>query len=646
MPRIRLLASSLALAICSVTAAHAQQFDSVISFGDSLSDEGNIAAFEGLPPGNKFTTNPDPIALQIISASFGITQSNYSPLLPGTSGTDWAWGGACVEANSATFNCVNAPGYLSITQQLIGAGTSEIDPPGYLTANGGKADPNALYTMWGGANDIFTYANLVAHGEISPTQAIGGSAVAAGTEAGLISALQTAGARNILVFNLPNIGATPEVTAEGPGAVQLVSGMVLTFNGQLNLAMSGKTGIIPVDTYGLVNEVLANPSMYGFTNVTTPACVAAGEGVPPTPSSVACGPQGSGLPYQYAPGTDLTYFFADGVHPGGGASALLAAAVISEIQAPSYISMLGEVPLQVFDTTTDAVHDQMEADMATQRSDGSLRSFASFDYSRQRYDATSTSPNTTSDNDTLVMGEDYYVNNSISFGVSTTFSHQNAEFGGGGGFRNNEPLVTAFGMWHTPDLYVSLLGGIGELDFTDIQRVIDLGPAVRVEGGSTDGSQLGYQLEGGYYFHFGDLKTGPYASVVNQRVHVGAYSETGDDSTTMTFGAQTRDSLVSSVGWQLSGDSKMFSGSIHPFARISYEHESDDGPRDVTAGLASLNGTFSLPGYQADSNWWDGQVGLSAQMGSNISGYLSYNGQFGNTTERVDSINLGVKWTW
>ena len=25
----------------------------------------------------------------------------------------------------------------------------------YLAANGGHADPNALYTVWGGANDLF-----------------------------------------------------------------------------------------------------------------------------------------------------------------------------------------------------------------------------------------------------------------------------------------------------------------------------------------------------------------------------------------------------------------------------------------------------------------------------------------------------------
>ena len=100
MPRIRLLASALALAICSISTAaaataQAPLFTGVISFGDSLSDDGNIAAltpppFGPLPAGNSFTTNPDPEAVQLIAAAFGFDQTNISKFLPGSDGTDYA----------------------------------------------------------------------------------------------------------------------------------------------------------------------------------------------------------------------------------------------------------------------------------------------------------------------------------------------------------------------------------------------------------------------------------------------------------------------------------------------------------------------------------------------------------------------------
>lgn len=659
MPRIRLLASALALAICSIstaaaTTAQAPLFSDVFSFGDSLSDSGNIAILKDLPPGNSFTTNPDPVGVELIAGAFGFANG---PSLAG--GTDFAFGGACLQAFSATFDCVEDPtpnDSLSISNQVAG----------YLAA--GPADPHALYTMWGGANDLFTYANLAGTGVITGDQAAFGMAVSAGTEVGLVDALHGAGARNIILFNLPNVALTPDAAAQANAAagavlagggtpeqaqaaagavIKALTSLTLVFNGQLNAGMSGKTGIIPVDVFGLVNEVFANPGAYGFSNVTGMAC-STGPGIGGTPSSVACGDSSmiGILPWTYADGTNLSYFFADGVHPTGAGHALLAEAVIQEIEAPSFVSMLAETPLQTFETTTRGIRNQLQADMPRTREAGSLRTYASIDYSRMRYDATSTSPNTDVDNSTLMIGSDYYINDSFSIGLNETFSHQDAKFGGGGGFQNNEPMISAFGLWHAPNAYISLVGSVGQLNFNGIDRVIHLGTATRVESGDTSGSHTGVELAGGYFFHWGDLKTGPFASIAHQRVRVGSYNENGNDSTSMVFGRQSRDSTISKIGWELSGDSKMFDSTFHPFARIAYEHEGDANVRDVSAGLVGLNGTFEMPGFRPDSSFWSGELGLAAEMGSNFTGYAAYAGQFGNSNVRVDSFNLGVKWSW
>jgi len=658
MPRIRLLASALALAICSISTAAASTaqaplFSGVFSFGDSLSDSGNIAILKGLPPGNSFTTNPDPVGVEIIAGAFGFTNG---PSLAG--GTDFAFGGACLQAFSATFDCVEDPtanDSLSISNQVAG----------YLAA--GPADRHALYTMWGGANDLFTYADLAGAGVITGDQAAMGMAQSAGTEVGLIDALHHAGANNIVVLNLPNVALTPDAAAQAnaaagavlagggtpeqaqaaaAGVIRALTGLTLTFNGQLNAGLSGKTGIIPVDVFGLVNEVFANPGAYGFSNVTGMAC-STGPGVGGNPTSVACGDSSmiGILPYTYADGTNLSYFFADGVHPTGAGHALLAQAVIQEIEAPSFVSMLAETPLQTFETATRGVRNEMQAGM-TNRQDATLRTYASFDYSRQRYDATMTSPNTVSDNSSLIIGSDYYVNSSFSLGLSSIISHQDAKFGGGGGFQNNEPMISAFGMWHSPDAFVSLMASVGQLNLNGIDRVIHLGAATRTENGSTSGSHTGVELAGGYFFHWGDLKSGPFASISHQRVRVGSYNENGNDSTAMYFGRQSRTSTLSKIGWELSGDSKMFDSSLHPFARVAWEHEGDANARNVSAGLVGLNGTFEMPGFRPDSSFWSGELGLAADMGSNFTGYAAYAGQFGNSNVRVDSFNLGVKWSW
>ncbi|MFX5245275.1 autotransporter domain-containing protein, partial [Acinetobacter baumannii] len=76
---------------------------------------------------------------------------------------------------------------------------------GYLAANGGRADPNALYTVWSGANDIFA----VAAG--APAQTTIATAVGAHVTA--VASLRSAGARYILVPTVPDTGLTPSARA-------------------------------------------------------------------------------------------------------------------------------------------------------------------------------------------------------------------------------------------------------------------------------------------------------------------------------------------------------------------------------------------------------------------------------------------------
>ena len=89
-----------------------------------------------------------------------------------------------------------------------------------------------------------------------------------------------AGAKTIVVFNLPDLGKTPlnVGTANQAGASALATIYNLQFNGGLATL---NDGIVAIDTYGLFNELTANPAAFGFTNVTGTACAG---------TSLACGP--------------------------------------------------------------------------------------------------------------------------------------------------------------------------------------------------------------------------------------------------------------------------------------------------------------------------------------------------------------------
>lgn len=127
-----------------------------------------------------------------------------------------------------------------------------------------------IYIVWAGAND---FLKLLSPTPADPTTVI--------TEAvknivSSVNTLITSGAKNILVAQLPNLGLTPLLVSKGPAQVQAITQLTQTFNGALTKALqdlgatSPNSNIILSDTFKISNDVAANPSSFGFTNITDP----------------------------------------------------------------------------------------------------------------------------------------------------------------------------------------------------------------------------------------------------------------------------------------------------------------------------------------------------------------------------------------
>jgi outer membrane lipase/esterase len=671
------IAGAVALALSMMGAAHAtgsphSTFNGMVVFGDSLSDAGNIslATVPSIQPPLEFTTNPGAVTVQNVATGLG-----YSLTASLAGGADYAWGGAGISNNS--------PG----TPSSVPTITSQINT--YLT--GRSVDNRTLYVIWGGANDIFNAATSVAAGataqqliaqtlaaqasqavtaglipnnpaaiaafeaQITPTvtaqinaqvasaagvsslqtatQAQANVAAAAQQEVNLIGALQAAGAKNILVFNLPNIGLTPEALAQGASAASSLTSLSVIYNSQLNagLGQLGK-GIIPINAYAMLNQVIANPGAYGFTNVTTPACGAGS-------SSVQCGPQGSGLPYTYAPGTNQTYLFADGVHPTTGADVMLSQVVLSELAAPQQISLLQEAPLAAVTTQTAVVRNQMMAD----NFGSTTRAFANINYSNQQFDQRAGAPKTTSNNVDLTVGADFHASDYISAGVALGVGEHYADVSGGGGYDLQAITGLGYLTWHTGGAYAGVYGDFGQASYTDINRVFMIGNDRTHESGKTDGSYVGLGLHGGYWFDVGSLKTGPFANFEYQNIKVDGYNENGNDATAMWFGRQQRNALISTLGWRLQGHWQYGGMDLTPYVELGWNHDSRASTDTVTAGLNSMNGSFDMAGFTPDKNWGTANVGLTAKVTSNLSAWIAYNGHFADNSQRINGVNLGMK---
>ncbi len=288
------LAVALALAAMPLYAQDQPTFTQTVFFGDSLTDGGyfrpllplSVQAVTG-----QFTTNPGLVWSQYLADYYGSNADSAwfgtgAGTRPGT-GNNWAVGGA--RAGQNTF------GALGYTPSMASQVTN------YLSRNGGNADPGALYTVWGGANDLFAV-----QADPANAQAIIGGAVAA--QVGIVGTLTSAGAKYILVPTIPDLGLTPSSRAGGAAGMAQGTALTTSYNNALFGALaSANMRVIPLDTFHFLQEITSSPSAYGFVNVTGTACLPAGS------SSLTCNP-GSLV----SPNAPYDYAFADGVHPTTG----------------------------------------------------------------------------------------------------------------------------------------------------------------------------------------------------------------------------------------------------------------------------------------------------------------------------------------
>ena len=287
LPGFRFLAIAL-IVLGQFTAAHAGSITSIVSFGDSLNDTGNLSlatsgAYPASPPNFNGRYSNGPIWLDQFAAGRGLAAP--TPSLVG--GSNFAFGGS----SSGTGTTSDLPNL------LLQIGIFE------TTLGTTPADPNALYVIWTGGNDY------VFGGQSDPS-------VVPNNISAAVQSLASVGATQFMVMNLPPLGDTPNAITN------LTTGQRIAFNGLIDannqllkqdlnaLASSLGLTIYQPDIHGLFLKIQANPSSYGFTNITTGAVI--DENPDPT-----------------------GYLFWDSVHPTSAAGTLIAGVALASVPEPS-----------------------------------------------------------------------------------------------------------------------------------------------------------------------------------------------------------------------------------------------------------------------------------------------------------------------
>lgn len=270
-------------------------------FGDSLSDPGNNAIRFG---SDATATPPSNVTLQSeITGNTFIPTYPYATSYQYTNGNVWAYQFATLLGlPSAVAGPVLGSGLGAINYASAGAATGPLNNPGpvpsLLTQTGSfvaslgsaPAPANALYVVAGGGNNARAAMTAILSGS-NPAATIVETASQFATDIGsIVDTLQAKGAENIIVWNAPNLGLSPAITANGPAAVSFATTLTYSMNAALAARLASETDVRTFDFFGLITSANANPGAYGLTNVSD-----AGGAIP---------------------GADLSTFLCwDGVHP-------------------------------------------------------------------------------------------------------------------------------------------------------------------------------------------------------------------------------------------------------------------------------------------------------------------------------------------
>lgn len=324
-PSLKMLSKAiLAITLSSVGVAHASDYSSVTFFGDSLTDGGYFKkATEALghPQSGQYTTNPDNTWATPFAESLGLNsvQNTYDEATgqQTTTGNNYAIGGARSGID------LQHDKYEDTTGKPLPVYSTRSQVDRYLADK--NIDSKGLYTVWTGANDLFAVVS-----DVPNASNIISSAVS--DEVATVKKLHDNGANYIVVPNIPDVGLTPNFV--GTPLATFGTDLVKQYNEALYSGVKNTgANVIPLDTFSLVQQVAANPTAYGFSNVTDKACKDS--------SSVECGRADLDKP-----GAENSYFFADGVHPTGRAHRMIADYANAVVTAPSQVSVLPHIATQ------------------------------------------------------------------------------------------------------------------------------------------------------------------------------------------------------------------------------------------------------------------------------------------------------------
>ncbi len=555
-PRLLIAAITAWLSLTSSVGAQTlRSFTGQYSFGDSLSDSGNLFALSGrrLPPppnfNGRYSNGPvftELLGNPILAAAPVLTQGSY---------LNFAVAGA---------NVVLQTEVPTLAQQI-----------GIYRQQGFPAKPTDLFTVLAGANDLIP---VIPAGATNPALLDSASSAVAQVLMLNVQSLVTLGAKNIVVSSLPNLGATPRslITGGGPGGsgpalgLRASTAFNTTLRGGLSTLAANATdvNIVYVDLQGLLDRVILDHRALGFSNATSyflaPAALGGGVGDP------------------------NGYVFWDDIHPTTKTHALLAAAIVEQLNPEiplGFNATLGTAALALQSLAVRAIDDRTAQLAVSARGPRLAEAYASFNYGdgsrardgwRPKFDTTA---------QVVTAGMDLAVRQGIFIGGAISAGRLNTEvLRGRGDFTIEDNAGRIYAVWRGGHVSLIADANYGVLTAKGVHRVTALG-GLRTNG-KTGGDHWGFGVKAAWSVDLQSITVRPWLGLRTERVTLDAYTEKDMPVLAMRYAEQEAKSSSGAVGVDAALNVKFLGRALRLDGRAAWHGEFGSRNRAVAGRLA------------------------------------------------------------
>jgi outer membrane lipase/esterase len=543
--------------------AQNRTFTNQYSFGDSLSDSGNIyAATSALgapnPPApyyqGRFSNGP------VFTEMLGNTLSLAAVTPTSVRGSlNFAFGGA------------NA------------AGTSTLPPSvgvqvGLFQQRGIRPQSTDLFTVLAGPNDLISVLSApTTPGNPAALDAAG--ATVAQAVATNVQALVGLGAKNLVVLGVPNLGATPRALAGGgPGGPGATFGLRASnaFNNELRsrlqaLAASpaaADVNLVYTDLQGIIDRIALDYRALGYANASSYYLA---------PSA---GGGGSGDPNNYV--------FWDDIHPTNRTHALLASIVTEQLNPEiplGFVATQGSAALALQALGTTAIDARTSQLAVSQRAVGRVDAYAGFNYGDGARSRDVWRPKFEYTAQVVTAGADWQMQDGLFLGGAMNTGRLEAELGGGrGDFTIEDVGGRVYGVWRGGPVSLLIDANYGTLRIKSIHRATAFG-GLRTNGKS-DGDRWGAGIKAAWALDAGTASIRPWFGLRTERIELDGYTEKDVPALAMEFDDQDAKSSSGAVGVDVALNWKLAARAVRLDLRGAWHGEIGSRTRNVAGRLA------------------------------------------------------------